>query len=134
MLLRYFFGEDVFISYTRADAITYAAGLANELMRRDFSCFLDQWVTPPGRELPKPLRRALNRTTGLVLVGTEGATQSAAVENEIRTFRSTGRMIIPISFDGALERASWYEVIVGLALSAESPEALQTGNPSPSVL
>jgi WD40 repeat protein len=134
MLLRYFFGEDIFISYTRADAITYAAGLAGELTRRDFSCFLDQWGTPPGLELPKPLKRALHRSAALVLVGSEGVIHSKAVEKEIRTFRRTKRMIIPIDFNGALQCAPWYELIAGLALTVESTEALATGSPSVAVV
>jgi WD40 repeat protein len=134
MFLRYYFGEDIFISYTRADAITYAAGLASELTRRDFSCFLDQWGTPPGRELPRSLRRALDRSTALVLVGSEGATRSAAVEQEIRTFKKTKRTIIAIDFNGALPRAPWYEEIAGLALTPESTEALASGTPSSAVL
>ena len=46
MLLRFLFGDDVFISYSRRDGANYAAALANELSKRErggFSCFLS-WL------------------------------------------------------------------------------------------
>jgi WD40 repeat protein len=132
--VNYVFGDDVFISYTRADAVTYAAGLANQLAAKDFSCFLDQWGTPPGKELPDPLKRALRRSAAFVLVGTEKATESAAVGQEIAEFVKTRRPIIPIDFGGALERAAWSGLIVGLARTPESAEALRMGDPSPVVV
>jgi hypothetical protein len=42
-LARLIFGDDVFISYCRADGHAYAARLASELAKRGFSCRLDQW-------------------------------------------------------------------------------------------
>jgi hypothetical protein len=82
MLLRYFFGEDVFISYTRADAITYAAGLANEFDAPRFLLFSGPVGHAPGRELPKPLRSVLGRSMAFLLVGSDGATRSAAANLE----------------------------------------------------
>lgn len=132
--IRYLFGEDVFISYSRADALTYAAGIADQLSAKDFSCFLDQWGTPPGQDLPRSLRRALKRSSVLVLVGTPGAACSEAVGLEIRDFVKTGRPIIPIDFDRSLETAPWFHHIVGLARTAEQSDALKLGNPGPAVL
>jgi len=131
---RYLFGEDVFISYSRADALVYAAGIADRLSAKDFSCFLDQWGTPPGQELPRSLRRALRRSSVLVLVGTPGAASSEAVGLEIREFVKTGRPIIPIDFDHALEKAAWFPYIVGLARTTEQLGALRLGDPGPIVL
>src|SRR6185436_13542128 len=42
--------DDIFISYTRLDASTYAAGLADELTKLGFSCFIDKLGTPPARD------------------------------------------------------------------------------------
>lgn len=131
---RFLLGDDIFISYSRADAINYAPGLANQLAKLKFSCFLDQWGTPPGKELPKPLRRALDRSTVLVLIGTNGAARSQPVMEEVKKFLKTRRPILPISFDGSLESASWFDSIEGLARTPESTEALVTGNPSEAVI
>ncbi len=131
---RFLFGDDVFISYARADATNYALGLANELGRREISCFLDQWGTPPGDKLPEPLLQALRKSTMFVLVGTEKAAGSEAVRNEVQEFKRTGRPIIPISIGGALERAAWFPLIRGLSLARESAAAVQTATPSPEVV
>ena len=131
---RFFFGEDVFISYSRADAAAYALGLANALTRQGISCFLDQWGTPPGRELPERLLTALRTSTMFVLVGTPGAARSAAVQQEVETFIRTGRPIIPVTLGSALEQADWFDRIRGLSLARESEEALAAGQPSDTVL
>jgi WD40 repeat protein len=131
---RFLFGDDVFISYARADAMNYALGLANELSRRSISCFLDQWGTPPGDDLPDPLLRALRKSTMLVLVGTSKAAGSEAVRHEVEEFIATGRSIIPISFGGALEGAFWFRLIRGLSLSREVVAALETGHPAEEVV
>jgi WD40 repeat protein len=67
-------------------------------------------------------------------VGTPGAASSEAVGLEISDFVKTGRPIIPIDFDGALEKAKWFPSIVGLARTPEQTEALKLGNPGPAVL
>jgi WD40 repeat protein len=133
-LLRFFFGEDIFVSYSRADGRAYASALASNLAQKGYSCFLDQWGTPPGIELPRRLLRSLDRSTVLVLIGTPKASTSQAVESEVRQFRTTGRPILPIDFDGSLENAAWYPLIAGLARTPETHEALATGAPSPQVL
>ena len=46
---KFLFGDDIFISYSRADGATYAAGLANELAAHNFSCRFDLWGTEPGK-------------------------------------------------------------------------------------
>lgn len=124
------FGDDIFISYSRADGSLYAAGLADELTKRKFACFLDQLGTDPDRDLPATLKRKIGSCTVCVLVGTERALISESVKKEIEEFKKTKRTIIPIYFEGAPEQSSLYPLIPGLARSSETKEALTSGNPS----
>jgi hypothetical protein len=101
-IFKFLLGDDIFISYSRADGATYAAGLANELTKLKFSCKLDQWGTESGAEMPESLKKSLKRSAVLVLVGTEGAAKSRHVGSEIEEFKKIGRMVIPIVFDGIL--------------------------------
>lgn len=157
-LQRFLLGDDIFISYSRADGAVYAAGLANELVQLKFSCRIDQWGTQSGREIPRELRRALRRSALLVLVGTQGAAGSALVTQEIQEFRKTGRMIVPVIFDGVpvangvvfeggvkthvgkasgavhAQEALWAREIEGLPLSPEKREFLEMGTVSPMVV
>jgi WD40 repeat protein len=132
---RFLFGNDAFISYARRDATIYSLGLANELTKKELSCFLDQWGTPSGTELPDELVSTLKRSNMLILLGTERAAASKAVEFEIIEFKKTGRTIIPVSFDGALEKAEWYaDLIAGISIAHESTAALESGKPSENVV
>ena len=71
----------------------------------------------------------------LILLGTERAAASEAVKREIIEFKKTGRTIIPVSFDGALENATWYgDLIAGISIAHESKQALETGKPSETVI
>lgn len=151
-LRRFFFGDDVFISYSRRQGADYALALANELTRRGLSCFLDQWGTPPGRELPPALKHALRRSTMLVLIGSEAAAASENVRLEVEEFLGTGRPLIPITFvedshyreivsgraariaEGTLERAAWYSKIEGVARTFESFDAMEKREPSAQVI
>jgi WD40 repeat protein len=136
-ILRYIFGDDIFISYARADASSYAAGLASELAGLGLSCRLDQWGTPPGQRLPAALLRALRRSMMLVVIGSKGAASSANVWEEINEFLPTGRTIIPIDVDGSLRDAPWWPLIAGVAVSigtAYTGDSLTTGMPSTSVV
>lgn len=42
-IFKFLLGDDIFISYSRADGATYASGLASRLADLAFSCKLDQW-------------------------------------------------------------------------------------------
>ena len=110
-LSRFLFGDDVFISYSRRDSTNYALGLANELTTQKLSCYVDQWGTPPGEDLPESLKTALRRSTLLVIVGTERAAASEAVSKEVTEFVKTERTMIPVSFEGSLEKARWFPLI-----------------------
>lgn len=148
---RFLFGDDIFISYSRADS-TYALALANELIKNNLSCFLDQWGTPPGEELPQKLINTIKRCSTMVLVGSKNAGESDSVGLEITEFLKTERPIIPITFvsdhlvtdtpddfnpqdlTGTLEQAKWYRSIQGIAKTNEISSALKTRIPSENVI
>jgi hypothetical protein len=149
--LRRFFGDDIFISYSHVDS-NYALALANELTKNNLSCFLDQWGTPPGEELPKELINTIKRCSTMVLVGSKSAAESKNVEIEVKSFLETGRTIIPITFvkgnlitetgedaapqnlSGTLEKAKWYFAIAGIAKTIEDLTALETRTPSENII
>src|SRR5947209_8426384 len=154
---RFFFGDDIFVSYARHDS-DYALALADGLTKKNLACFLDQWGTPAGEELPRELVDRLNKSTMLVIVGTERAAASDNVMKEVLEFKKTGRPIIPITFvgeedflrirnneipenlTGTLERATWYREIAGIARTVESKARLKISEsdevikPSPQVV
>ena len=129
--------DDIFISYTRLDASTYAAGLADELTKKGFSCFIDKLGTDPNKDLPDMLRRKVKSCAMLVVVGTERAATRQTIAAEVSEFLQTGRgsSIVPIDFGGAVYRAEWYPLVEGIAPEPErNSMALDDGEPSPSVL
>lgn len=128
--------DDIFISYTRLDASTYAAGLADELTKLGFSCFIDKLGTDPNKDLPDTLRRKIRSCSMLVVVGTERAAGRETIEKEIREFRDAGRTsIVPINFNDAVYKATWYPLVEGIAPEPElNPNALNSGDPSDSVV
>src|ERR1043165_975358 len=129
--------DDIFISYTRLDASTYAAGLADELTKKGFSCFIDKLGTDPNKDLPDMLLRKLKSCAMLVVGGAEGAATRQTMAVEYNDFLETGRKssIVPIDFSGAIYRARWYPLVEGIAPEPEkNPVALDDGEPSPSVL
>lgn len=73
IFVRYLFGEDIFISYSRSDGMKYAVALAEQLSVLGFTCRLDVYETEPSVELPSKLKRDLLRSYILVVVGSEGA-------------------------------------------------------------
>ena len=133
--LRYFYGDDIFISYSRVDGVTYAEALASHLANQGYSCRLDLWDTTPGKDLPSGFRRAIRWSKLFVLTGTPAACMSTNVEKEIDEFLFRKGYIIPIDFKGTLKTANWAEKIVGLPPATEvSIDNLSTGNPSESVI
>lgn len=137
MAFRSFAADDIFISYTRLDASTYAAGLADDLMKKGFSCFIDKLGTDPDKDLPDMLRRKIRSCAMLVIVGTERAGTRPTIEEEVREFLLNGRRssIVPIDFGGAVYKARWYALVEGIAPEPETnADALDDGEPSPSVV
>jgi hypothetical protein len=137
MPFRSFAADDIFISYTRLDASTYAAGLADELTKKGFSCFIDKLGTDPDQDLPDMLRRKIKSCAMLVVVGTERAATRETIMDEVREFLQARRSpsVVPIDFGGAVYRATWYPLVEGIAPEPEkNPMALDDGEPSQSVL
>jgi WD40 repeat protein len=99
VLFRYRFRYDIFISYARRDGRDYALKLRDQLQGLDFSCFLDLDELPVGSSLTRDIKRNLNRSATLVLVGSERALHhSPYVSQEVEHFLSTGRTVIPVDF------------------------------------
>jgi WD40 repeat protein len=137
MPLKFLAAEDIFISYTRRDASTYVAGLAEELTKRGFSCFTDKLGTDPNADLPDMLKRKIKSCSMLVVICTEWSGTRQTIEEEIGEFLSTGRRtsIVPVDFDDAVYKARWYKLIEGIAPEPEKhPHALDDGEPSPAVV
>src|ERR1700752_5320029 len=138
---RFFFGDDVFISYSRHNS-DYAQSLADKLIGKELSCYVDLWGSKSDAKLPAELLDKLNKSTMLVLIGTEAAIKSAHVRQEVVRFKQTGRPIVPITFleqeeflrirggalpenlRGTLEGATWSDEIAGIARTIESKEML----------
>ena len=137
MAFRRLAANDIFISYARKDASTYVNGLADELAKKDFSCFTDRLGTDPGDSLPPGLIRELRDCGMLVVLCTGAAKASQHVSREIREFveaKGTTRMVVPVIFDRTSMQAEWYSSIGGIAPEFEDPQRLVTGNPSQAVV
>src|ERR1043166_8832344 len=74
--------DDIFISYSRADGATYAAGLASALAHRGFACRVDQWESEPGKDVPRSILRAIRHSQMLIVIGTAASGRSASVTRE----------------------------------------------------
>jgi WD40 repeat protein len=133
--LRLLSKDDIFISYSRRDGGAYAAGLADKLTQKGFSCFIDKLGTEPNHDLPESLKKKIRNCSIFLLVGTECGAASQFVRQEVAEFLKTRRTIVPVDFDGAVGRACWYNLIPGLAPEPErNPEALANGEPSANVV
>jgi TIR domain-containing protein len=138
--LRYLFGRDIFISYSRRDAGNYVPKLANVLRSEipKLSLYLDRWVAPPSGELPASMRRHLRWSSLLVVIASENALKSRFVKEEIRRFAETGRQIIPISIDGKWEKIDWsqdpWRDVRGAAPEREDGSNVENGTPSGAVI
>lgn len=135
MNIRSFFADDIFISYARKDSSTYAAGLADELTKQGFSCFIDRLGTEANAELPETLRSKIRSCTMMVVVATKWSGSRDSIKDEIVEFNKTKRPIIPIDIDGSIYDAVWYKLIEGIAPEPEkNTNALDDGDPSPPVI
>ncbi len=115
----FFLGDDIFISYARADSTGYALALANRLGRKEFICYLDQYGTGINDKLDERVIGKLKRSRVLVLIGSRLAINSGAIRQEVELFKKTQRAIIPIDVDGAFRDTELYRVIRGLPLAGD---------------
>lgn len=131
--IRSLFGEDIFISYSRKDT-AYILQLANLLLERGISPYVDQWASPIGAELPQSLKRALSRAKMLVVVATSDSAVSENVELEIRHFMTTNRPVCIVNVAEALGTARWRRFIPGPEPIKEADTALKSTTPSSDVV
>jgi hypothetical protein len=136
--MSHFLGDDIFISYSRADATVYAEALASRLIDKGFACYLDQYAVPPGRKLPPHVVKAARGSKMLVFIATEHALQSDYVRQEIDLVAGTGRPIVIIDpggrFEELLPNEPTWQRLLGMARTPESMAAIAEGGPSEAVV
>jgi hypothetical protein len=98
------FGYDFFISYGRRDGTPQALALHEALRSHGLVCFLDREEFVPGGPLPESTRRAVRKSSALILLATPAALASPHVATEVRLAQSLGRALVPVSFDDCLTR------------------------------
>ena len=103
----FFFGFDYFISYCPLDGKVYATSLYRQLVGRGYYC---RFKIPPRRKKKDEGwdllgRRALLKSQVLIVVGTKSSLTSPTVLREAKRFHRRRKQIIPISFDGTLDRS-----------------------------
>ncbi len=111
-----------------------ATALAARLSTLGYSCRLDVYDTVPSTQLPALLRRDLRRCSMLVLVATEAAAQSIAVDQELEAFGATGRRILVVGRPEVMRTARWAARIAGLPGQDEPPAALAAGQPDQAIV
>jgi len=137
--IRYLFGRDVFVSYSRQDGnyVTKLVTILKDKNRRT-SFYFDQWAAPPGGELPASLKRHLRWSSILVLVGSQAAINSDSVKQEVSLFATRRRKVIPISVDNAFAQVDWntepWINIRGANREPESADAVASEKPSDTVI
>lgn len=123
-IYRAIFGYDIFISYSRLDSLDYAYAIAKHFMKKNYECYIDQLSsTAPGESLTPIIEQAVKRSTGFVLIGSEGAQKSTSIQDEITLFLNSrkNKPFIAISVENAIcDKAIWHKDIVGLPLKRES--------------
>ena len=138
--LSYVFGRDVFVSYSRRDAAAYAPALVLRLKDESpkLSFYLDQWSAPPGRRLPRALRRHVRWSRLLVVIITDGALCSGAVHQEIALYPTSRRNVVPVLVGEASTEIPWTEEpwcrIHGVQPEIETVEALRAASPNAHVI
>jgi hypothetical protein len=139
--LRFIFGRDIFISYSRQDANKYAPALVMALKERNkqLTFYLDRWLAPSSSTLPASLERHLRWSSLMVVICTEHAVfPGSFVRDEILLFGRLRRKMIPIDVDHFFETLCADE-IMGPLLGGEAPEietweAIGAGRPTEEVI
>ena len=134
----FFAAPDVFVSYARSDATSYAEAIAAFLAdpKRKFSCHIDQWDTSPGVCIPSSILRAARRCHAAVIVGSPAALASKAVHAEVKELTASKRTIVVIELPSSpISNAIWYPLIQGIAPVRETGDlaAVLAGKPSQTV-
>ncbi len=118
-LFSWFFGNDIFISYSRIDGLDYALELALKLGDKGFQCYVDQLSSnTPGKQLPEKILDEIKSCTELVIIGSEGSCQSENVNKEISEFRNRKKkpiVVIDVDDNVKNKKAIWNELVEGLA-------------------
>ena len=120
-LTDFIFGYDFFISYSWSDGRSYAVELFRILEEQGFTCFLDSANYAKSDNWRTAGRRALKKTSRLILVGTPNSIHSEPVLAELRIFSESGRRIFPIDIANGLSKSDREEK----AFSYLNPEILQ---------
>ena len=136
---KFIFGYDIFISYSRKDSLDYAYSIARHFMQKKFGyeCYIDQLSsTTPGKELPKNIVSALQKSTAFIIIGSEGSKHSVAIAEEVHNFKAikSNNPIIPISIGDNLFEADWFPEIQGLAVIREAHESFEEKQASDAIL
>lgn len=147
--LRFLFGRDVFISYSRADATRYAErirkdveALAQKEKKRKPKFYFDRLNAPSTGTrpdvLPASLVRHLKWSSTLVVICSENSIKETSfVGREIELFPKKNRKVITISVGDTFFRVKHKEPwrqISGASPDIESPAALEMGEPSESII
>jgi WD40 repeat protein len=98
------FGYDFFISYAWADGRIYAQALAERLSELNYRNFLDEKEMGGGTKWRASARRALRRSSVLILIATPKALESDNVFEELETFNGRGKPLVPIDIGGNIDR------------------------------
>lgn len=104
-------GDDVFISYARADGAKKAIALARHLKRHKLTYYFDRFGSRPGREVPPSIKRHVKNATMMVVVCTSEAAKRPSIRKEIDWFQETDRDL-QLMGDAAAGR----ELVEGLAV------------------
>jgi TIR domain len=128
--------------YAWADGRRYAEGLVRALGASPYGyrCFIDNKEMGGGEAWRTSVRKALRRSSVMVLVASANALRRPAVLDEVQTFNGRGRPLIPIDF---LDRIAMmqsseplYQFLEGRLRVSESAgdAALTTGQISPDII
>jgi hypothetical protein len=95
----------IFISYRRADATEVATQLYAALDSRGFDVFLDTNGVPPGEDFQDVLWHRLADSDVVVLLDTEGFSESRWTQEELAKANTTNIQILHLLWPGRPERA-----------------------------
>jgi hypothetical protein len=84
-----------FISYAREDS-QFALRLANDLKSKDIDVWLDQLKIRPGMQWDREVQRALNLSSGIIVVLSPASVASDHVMDEVAFGLDQGKKVIPV--------------------------------------